>query len=119
PNSGDTYYSYGLMLAALERYDEAVRTQERAHNLDPLAHRGDTATTLLRAGRYEEALREVTKALDVDPHFAQANATLGWIHVLNGQPDAGIAALERALALSPNSTLWLAQLGQALGMVGR
>jgi serine/threonine-protein kinase len=119
PNSGDTYYSYGLMLAALGRYDEALRVQQRAHELDPLAHRGDTATTLLRAGRYDEALRDITKELDVDPQFPGANATLGWIHVLSGQQDAGIAALEKALALSPESTLWMAQLGQALAMVGR
>ena len=119
PNSGDTYYSYGLMLAALERYDEALRMQERAHQLDPLAHRGDAATTLLRAGRYQDALREATKELDVDPHFAGGHATLGWVHLLSGQRDAGIAELETASALSPDSTLWLAQLGQALGMVGR
>jgi eukaryotic-like serine/threonine-protein kinase len=119
PNSGDTYDSYGLMLAALERYDEALRMQERAHELDPLAHRGDTATTLLRAGRYDEAVREITKVLDVDPHYALPHATLGWGHLLGGQADAGIAALKRALALSPESTLYLAQLGQALAMVGR
>jgi serine/threonine protein kinase/tetratricopeptide (TPR) repeat protein len=119
PNSGDTYDSYGLMLAALERYDEALRMQTRAHELDPLAHRGDTATTLLRAGRYDEAVREITKVLDVDPHYALPYATLGWGHLLGGQPDAGIAALKRALALSPESTLYLAQLGQALAMTGR
>ncbi|MBA3498112.1 MAG: protein kinase, partial [Gemmatimonadales bacterium] len=41
PNSGDTYDSYALMLSALERYDEALEMQQRAHELDPLAHRHD------------------------------------------------------------------------------
>ena len=61
PNSGDAYDSYGLMLSALERYDEAIEMQRRAHELDPLAHRMDIVTTLLRAGRYDEALRRVTQ----------------------------------------------------------
>ena len=39
PNSGDAYDIYGLMLSALERYDEAIEMQRRAHELDPLAHR--------------------------------------------------------------------------------
>jgi TolB-like protein/Flp pilus assembly protein TadD len=119
PNSGDTYDVYGLMLSAVERYDEAIEAQRRAHELDPLHHRMDIATTYLRAGRYDEALRAVSLVLELDPHFALAHATLGWVHLLSGRPDEGLAALERALTLSPDSTLYLAQLGQALALVGQ
>jgi adenylate cyclase len=120
PNSGNAYDYYGLLLSALERYDEALEMQHRAHELDPLVHRGiDIATTLLRAGRYDEALRTVNRVLDVDPHFALAHATLGWSYALKGMPDQGIAALQKAVSLSPDSTLYLAQLGEAFGMVGR
>jgi tetratricopeptide (TPR) repeat protein len=119
PNSGDAYDIYGLMLAALERYDEAIEMQRRAHELDPLAHRMDIATTLLRAGRYDEALHAVTRVLEVDPHLALAHATLGWVYLLNGKPEEGVASLERALSLSPDSTLYLAQLGQAFALVGQ
>ena len=119
PNSGDTYDFYGLMLSALERYDEAIEMQRRAHELDPLAHRMDIATTLLRAGRNDEALRALTRVLEVDPHFAMAHATLGWAYLLKGMPDQGITALQSAVSLSPESTLYLAQLGQAFARVGR
>jgi serine/threonine protein kinase/Tfp pilus assembly protein PilF len=119
PNSGDAYDFYGLMLSALERYDEAIEMQRRAHELDPLAHRMDIATTFLRAGRYDEALHAVTRVLEVDPHFAMAHATLGWTYLLMGMPDQGIAALQQAVSLSPESTLYLAQLGQAFALVGR
>ena len=119
PNSGDAYDYYGLMLSALERYDEAIEMQRRAHELDPLAHRMDIATTLLRAGRYDEALRAVTRVLEDDPHFAMAHATLGWTHLLKGMSDQGITALQQAVSLSPESTLYLAQLGQAFALVGR
>jgi adenylate cyclase len=119
PNNGVAYDSYGLMLAALGRYDEAILVQQRAHELDPVAHRMDIATTLLRAGRYDEALGAITECLAVDPNFGLAHATAGWAHLLTGSPEQGIAALEKAVAIAPDSTLYLAQLGQALARVGR
>ncbi len=119
PNSGDTYGAYGLMLSALERYDEAIEVQQRAHELDPLGQRVDVATTLLRAGRHEEALRTARQVTEVDPHFAMAHATLGWAYLLSGMQDQGLASLELAVSLSPGSTLYLAQLGQALALAGR
>ena len=119
PNSGEAYDFYGLLLSALERYDEAIAMQRRAHELDPLAHRNDLATTFLRAGRYDEALRTLTRVLEVDPHFAMARATLGWVYLMKGMPDEGITALRQALSLSPESTMYLSQLGQAYALVGR
>jgi serine/threonine protein kinase/Flp pilus assembly protein TadD len=119
PNSGDAYDIYGLLLSAQERYDEAIEAQRRAHELDPLAHRMDIITTYLRVGRYEEALRGVTRIIEVEPHFALAYVTLGWAHLLKGMPEEGLAAMQKAVALSPENSLYLAQLGQAFGMVGR
>ncbi|HEU4699988.1 MAG TPA: protein kinase [Gemmatimonadales bacterium] len=119
PNSGDVLDYYGRMLTALERYDEALAVQRRAHELDPLAHRVDIATTLLRAGRHAEAVVVATEVLEVEPYLALAHATLGWAHLLSGGAAEGLAALERAVALAPESTMYLAQLGQAYARVGR
>jgi serine/threonine-protein kinase len=119
PNSGVAYDAYGLMLASLERYDEAIEMQQRAHELDPVAHRMDIATTYLRAGRYEEAMHAILECLEMDPHLALAHATAGWAYILNGKPEQGIASLRKALSLSPDSTLYLAQLGQALARAGK
>ena len=107
------------MLASLERYDEAIEMQQRAHELDPVAHRMDIATTYLRAGRYEEAMHAILECLEMDPHLALAHATAGWAYILNGKPEQGIASLRKALSLSPDSTLYLAQLGQASGASGQ
>jgi len=120
PNSGNAYDYYGLLLAAMERYEEALLMQQRAHELDPLVHRGiDISTTLLRAGRYDEALSTVLRVLDIDPHFALGHATLGWAYLLKKMPEQGIAELEKAVSLSPDGTMYLAQLGEAYGVVGR
>jgi serine/threonine-protein kinase len=119
PNSGAAYDTFGLMLSALERYDEAIEVQVRAHELDPLAHRLDRATTFLRAGRYSEALEIAIRVNQLDPHFAMARATLGWAYLYNGLPEQGLAELEKAVALAPDSTMFLAQLGQFLAQVGK
>jgi serine/threonine-protein kinase len=119
PNSGEAFDIYGLLLSSQERYDEALEVQRRAHELDPLAHRMDMVTTLLRAGRYDEALQAVNRVLSVEPYLPLAHATLAWVHLLSGRPDEGIAALRRAVEISPDSTLYRAQLGQAYGRVGQ
>ncbi|TMB93431.1 MAG: tetratricopeptide repeat protein [Chloroflexi bacterium] len=118
PNSADTYDLYGRMCLALERNDEALAMERRAQELDPLAHRADVARALLRAGRYDEALLAATRAVELDPHYARGHATLGWAYLKKGIREQGVAELETAVSLSPGDTLWLAQLGQAYGMVG-
>jgi eukaryotic-like serine/threonine-protein kinase len=119
PNSGDTFDMYGLMLSAQERYEEAIEAQRRAHELDPLAHRMDLVTSHLRMGRYDEALRLVKKVLEVEPHLALAHLTQGWALLLNGSTEAALADMRKAIALSPDNPMYLAQFGQALGMAGR
>ena len=119
PNSGLAFDIYGLMLAALERYDEAIEMQRRAHELDPLAHRLDIATTMIRAGRYDESIALTRRVLEVEPHLAAAHATIGWAYLLTGQELQGIAALRHAVILAPDSTMYRAQLGQALATTGQ
>ncbi len=103
PNSADAYDLYGRMCGALERYDEALALQRRAQELDPLAHRLDVASTLLRAGRYEEAAVEAVRAVEVDPDHDRARATLGWAYLRQGKVEDGLAELEQASALSPGT----------------
>ena len=118
PSSDDTYDLYGRLCAGLGRYDEAIALQRRARELDPLAHRMDGVTTLLRAGRYDHAAREAESAVELEPGYDRARATLGWAYFLSGRQDDGLAELERAVSLSPGNTMWLGQLGQAYAMAG-
>lgn len=118
PGSADTHDLYGRLCAAIGRYDEAITLLERAQTLDPLAHRLDLATVLLRAERYGEAVRCAEDAAAFDPMHDRTRATLGWAYFLSGRRAEGIAELERATSLAPPSTMWLAQLGQACAMAG-
>jgi len=118
PSNSDAFAAYGRLCAALTRYDESIALHRRARELDPLAHRLDVVTTLLRAGRYDEAIELGEDAVTLDPEYARAHATLGWAYLLSGRHIDGVAQLERAVSLSKRSTLWLGQLGQAHAMAG-
>ena len=118
PGSADVHDHYGWLLSSLERYDEALREVRRARELDPLLIQSDVGTTLLRAGRIEEALEEARRAVAVAPGSTRCQSNLGWALILRGESAEGIAALERARALAPGDTIFLAQVGQAYGLAG-
>jgi serine/threonine-protein kinase len=118
PNGADIYDHYGWLCSALERYDEALALVKRAQELDPLFHRADVATALLRAGRYPEALEEALRSVENDPDYVRGRATLGWAYIRAGRPEEGLAELNQAVAMAPGNTLYLAQLGQAYAETG-
>jgi len=118
PGAADTYDHYGWLCYAQQRYDEALVLVKRAQELDPMAHRTDVASALLRAGRYAEALEEGLRAVDFEPEFARGHAVLGWAYIRNGKAKEGLAELEEALRRAPTSNFCLAQLGQAYAECG-
>jgi TolB-like protein/Tfp pilus assembly protein PilF len=118
PSDDDTYDLYGRLCAGLGRHDEAIALQRRAHELDPLAHRMDMVTALLRAGQYDQAAVEAKDAVELEPGYDRARATLGWAYFFTGKKDEGLAELEEAVAISPGNTMWLGQLGEAYAMAG-
>jgi tetratricopeptide (TPR) repeat protein len=118
PGSADIYDHFGWLCSSLGRHDEAIAAVRRARELDPLAHRSDVASELVRAGRYEEALAEAAGLVQLDPGYVRAHSILGWAHLKLGHVVEGVAALERAAELSPGLTLFRAQLGQAYAITG-
>jgi serine/threonine-protein kinase len=118
PGSADLYDHLGWLCSSQRRFDESIALVRRARDLDPLAHRSDVANELMRAGRTAEALEEAERAIAVDPTYSRSHAVFGWACLALGRTKEGLAALTRSLELSPGSTLFLAQLGQAHGMTG-
>lgn len=117
PSGAETLDLYGRFCAGLERYDEALALLERAGELDPLVDRVDIVTTLLRAGRIDEAIAHAEATVEVQPS-ARARATLGWAYFLAGRRAEGISELEHAVATAPDTLMWLGQLGEAYGLAG-
>jgi TolB-like protein/Tfp pilus assembly protein PilF len=118
PSNAEAHDLYGRLCVGIERYDDGLALLSRAQELDPLAHRLDITTALLRAGRYDEAVARGEEAVALDTEEDRARATLGWAYFLSGRKAEGLAELERAVSISPGSTLWLGQLGEAYAMAG-
>lgn len=117
PGDPDAHNFFGRLYSGLGRYDEAMVLLYRAQELDPLVHTVDVVTTLLRAGRYEEALVRAEEADELGTH-TRTRATLGWAHFMVGRRAEGLAELEQAVEGSGRNPLWLAQLGEAYAMAG-
>jgi serine/threonine-protein kinase len=119
PGGADIYDHCGWLYSALERYDEAIAMVKRAQELDPLMHRADVATELLRAGRYEEGLQAALRCIEFEPEYARGRSTLGWAFLKTGRAEEGLAELEKSVGLAPGNTLYLAQLGEAYALTGK
>jgi serine/threonine-protein kinase len=119
PGSADACDFYGRLCGAMGRYSESIVLLERARELDPLAHRNDLATALLRGGRHAEAERVAVRSVQLDPRDPRSHATLGWALLRQGRADDGVAELERAVGLAPGHGMWRAQLGQAYALTGQ
>ncbi|MDQ3011445.1 MAG: tetratricopeptide repeat protein, partial [Acidobacteriota bacterium] len=83
PNHPDAHQWCAYLYASQERFDEAFRKLRDAQALDPLslAMTANTSELLFRAGRYQEAIANAEKALEMDPTFAKALywRTMSWI----------------------------------------
>jgi serine/threonine-protein kinase len=119
PGSADVRAHYGWLCTSLGRWAEAEELTRRATELDPLAHRSDVANVYLRAGRFEDARREAEHIIEFDAGFARGHSTLGWALLRLGDTARGLAELRRAAELSPGSSLFLGQLGEALAEAGQ
>ena len=121
PNAADTLDFYGLFLSAQLRFDEASKVQRRAQELDPLTewHTTDLVSTLMRAGRFDEARREMDALLAREPESRLGHMTGGWVYIMSGDREKGLAMLEKSRARSGDDTALLGQLGEAYAMAGR
>jgi len=120
PGHALTLDTYALILSAQERFEEAIAVQQRARDLDPLAPviSSDLATSYVRASRLDDARREAERLIELDPTFPYGHSVLGWTLIFTGQFADGLDELRQAIALSPGNTIFLAQLGEALGLTG-
>jgi hypothetical protein len=109
PSNADAWDLYGRMCAALARHDEAVAMEKRAQALDPLAHRTDLATALLRAGRSTRHWkRPATRSSLTRTTTGRSHPRLGLAEDRTG--GRGFAELEQAVArhraAPPGSPSW-------------
>ena len=61
----------------------------------------DQGYKLLNYGRYDEAIKEYTEAIELAPNFTEAYNTRGIAYVQQGELDQAIADFDKAIELDP------------------
>ena len=101
PNSAEAYQWFALWLVCQGRTDEAVTSIQRARALDPVGvSGGSVAWILFQAHHYDEAIRELSSALAIQPDNVGSLTGLGFALIANNQPANAIPGLEKAVSLS-------------------
>jgi tetratricopeptide (TPR) repeat protein len=119
PNSALARQRYSLFLTAMGRNEESLAEIQRALVLDPVSLTINTslASRLYFARRYDQAIEQCRKTLEMDANFAPAHFQLGQAYVQQARYDEALAAFAKGLPYSKVATM--AALGHALGTAGQ
>ena len=117
PNHAPARYFYAGFLAGMGRFDEAIPQAKQGQNIDPLSPNSNVgvAYSLNLARRYDEAIEETRKALDLDSGFGLAQGFLVESYLGKGMYNEAISILQK-LEDYPAKT---SSLGYAYAMSGR
>jgi tetratricopeptide (TPR) repeat protein len=88
-------------MSTLGRHEDAIREIKIARNLDPLAPRisSNVGDILYNARRYDQAIKELNTALEVDPNHATAYWFQGWAYEAMGKYEDAIKSYLRTFEL--------------------
>jgi len=120
PSRADVRGSRALLLAAMERLDDAVAEAQRSRELDPWSRETGEVVgrTLFYARRYDAAILELRKVLENEPTAFVARLDLARCHWQRHEWKRAIPEAERALSDSASSPWVMGWLGYAYGASG-
>ena len=109
-NPYDEYAYSGLAQAyeGMQRYDDAIAQYQKAIEVSPLdvyAH-GGLGVLYSKLKRWNEAVPELEKAASLQDTNPLIQISLGQAYIATGQTEKGMAAFERAIAISPTAVVW-------------
>ncbi|MBM3515074.1 MAG: tetratricopeptide repeat protein, partial [Alphaproteobacteria bacterium] len=104
PAFPEAFGNLGIARRELNDLAGAIAAFERARDLAPNARdaRYNLANAFRDSGRLTDAERELRAALDIDPTYARAWNTLGNLRGDMAQPEAALAAFDKARAAAPH-----------------
>jgi tetratricopeptide (TPR) repeat protein len=121
PNYAAAHYGYGAFLDNMGRFEEALLEYNRARELEPLSLpiNANIGMHYAAARQYEQAVKQLTTTLEMDPNFAYAHWLLAAVYVIKPTLGDAIAEAQRAVALEPGSPRYIGILGMAYAVAGR
>lgn len=121
PNYANAHNLYASAFMMKGMIEESIASSNRARELDPfsLSISVQRGFLLENARRYDEAIEQLRSVIAMDPNHYQAYWTLGHTYAARGRFVEGVAAAEKAVALSDRVPGALGILGLVYGMAGR
>jgi TolB-like protein/DNA-binding winged helix-turn-helix (wHTH) protein/Flp pilus assembly protein TadD len=121
PSYATAHWLHALNLSKRAQLDEAVAEARHARTLDPISHISNQVSGWIfyLARRYERAIEEEQKALEMDASLAPARYYLGLAYEQERKFPEAIEELERAVALSGAIPQFVGALGHAYALSGR
>jgi tetratricopeptide (TPR) repeat protein len=121
PNSADAHANYAYYLARVGRPAEFEAELRRAEELDPLSPRIYAkvgALGYLLGHRYDRAVEQAQKSIEVQPEYPMAHTWLGVTYAQMGRLDDAIAEAQKGAQLA-DSPLVRAFLGYTYAAAGK
>ncbi len=102
------YAGLGQAYEGMQRYDDAIAQYQKAIEVSPLdvfAH-GGLGVLYSKLKRWNDAVPELEKAASLQDQNPLIQVSLGQAYIATGQTEKGMAAFERAIAISPTAVVW-------------
>ncbi|MCG8468891.1 MAG: tetratricopeptide repeat protein [Gemmatimonadetes bacterium] len=120
PDYAFAYHWYALLLAALERHDEALEAELKARELEPLSLiiNKNVGTILYYGRRHSESLKEDEAALKLDPDYPRTLLYAALALDVEEDYDEAVRMMEEALSYDRGNTVIQAALGYTHALAG-
>ncbi|HJS47273.1 MAG TPA: tetratricopeptide repeat protein, partial [Gemmatimonadales bacterium] len=120
PGDARVHFSYGTYLTVVGRAQESIAEATLAGELDPvsLLISAAAARPYYNARRYDEAIAQSLKTLELDSSFTRAIFWLGLSYEQTARIPEAVRTLERLVTLAP-IPVYQAALGHAYAVAGR
>lgn len=121
PSYANAHDGYGFYLKAMGRHEEALKECQQVQRLDPLSLFANVSTgwAYYFARKFERAVEQGQKALELEPRFDFAHWIMGIALAQQGRMQESVAALNQAHIASGGGLTFAAHLGYAYGLAGQ
>ena len=119
----EAHASSGRILSGYDfAFDQSIKEFERAIQLNPnyaMAHHWISSGPLSALARFDRAIAEGRRAVELDPLSLVNNVDLGWVYFAARRYDEAIAQMRKTIEIDSRSYLAHYYLGEALQLKGQ
>jgi TolB-like protein/Tfp pilus assembly protein PilF len=119
PKQAALHFQYGMLLTAVGRFNDAAEEMSEAQHLEPLSliTSAAAARPFFNGRRYDQALAQAMKTLELDSTYSRAHYWAGMTYTQMGRAEDALRQFEAALKFGP-TPINRAAAGYALALMG-